>query len=168
MREIEAQGEQARKTAIAKPTKTATELNDDYLADVAEVEKQYAGMEVSARGELQKAMTALVNNRMFSPETFSADVQDAKNQYKEYLDTIAAKKEISLRSIDERYSDLPRARLSASKRGKTKPAAAPPAAQGIQTKGQIKRAQVGKNPIKVGPDGKKYTKINGEIYEVID
>jgi hypothetical protein len=125
LREIEAQAKATKSVNAAKPTKTAKELDSDYLSDVAEVEKQYAGVEVSARGELQKAMTAIVNNRVFSPDTFESDIQSAKDQYKEYIDTIAAKKDIALKSIDERYSDLPRAKLSTAKRGRATPTPVP-------------------------------------------
>ena len=151
-------------------SKTAKELDSDYLADVADVEKQYAGMEVAARGELQKTMTAIVNNRFLSPDTYEADVKAAKDQYKEYVETIAAKREATMRAIDERYSDIPRAKMSSAKRSKAKPAEAPaaPAAPAIKVAGTKKRSEIGKNVVKVGPDGKKYTKIDGVIYEVID
>jgi len=171
MRKIEAQGKQARETAQAKPAaKTAKELDSDYLSDIADVKKQYAAFEVGARAERQKAHTALINNRVFSPDTFESDKQEIERQYKETLEAIEAKRNIELESLDDRYSDLPRAKMSSAKRSKTKPAEAPaaPAAPAIKVAGTKKRSEIGENVVKVGPDGKKYTKIDGVIYEVID
>jgi hypothetical protein len=156
----------------AKPVKSPTELNDDYLADVEAASKRYSDYRMGARAELQKAMTALINNKFAyqDPAEFTAAQQKALDEYNSFLETLDAREKIEAEAIDERYSDLPRAQLSKKRRESkttaTAPGKTPPPV--IKTSGGWKRSELPKGAdVRVGPDGKKYVKIDGLVYEVI-
>jgi hypothetical protein len=177
MAEIAAGGEQARKTNLAKPSKTPQELDKDYLSDVEAVKKQYSQQRYNALIKKREAYNNLLSNSFAymgegGPEQLAAEKKAIAEEFDAFLKFIDEQEKSELESVDERYAELPRAKMSKSKRGATKPKETPAPKQEpaqIKAEGKKRRAELPKGAVvKVATDGRKLVKIDGKIYEVID
>jgi hypothetical protein len=159
----------------AKPSKTAKELDESYLNDVEAINKTYASQKQAAGMEKIKQLSSIMGNRIFyqDPKDFEADKKSLEDKYSEYIDSLAKAQEEELKGLDDRYSELPRAKMSQRRRGALAPPPPPPpppdSSKKITTAGTKKRKELpAGSDIRVTADGKRLVKIGGVIYEVID
>ena len=171
IRQIKAGGDVQKDVAQAKPVKTIGDLNKEYLADVESITKTYAGQKATARLERLKAMRALYENKFqYDNAGFESAMKDIEDEFGNYMAYLDEQQEIESASLDDRYSDLPRAqrRAASRKTGAEKPAADAGGA-GMKVAGKKTRAELPAGTVvKVAPDGRKLAKIGNDIYEVVD